>query len=694
MKPTPAAIVALCALALAPAAHAQSPVVIDWDQWSVAHVQAPDLASGGYGLGWAQMETRGETIATAYLMSRGEAAACVGESMLASDVRVHQLGVPERATAWLADQDPEVVSLLTGFADGMNAWLAAHPDRNGALACLSSVTAADPLALVQMTLHVAVVAFGSEQMITSWRDPRGSNAYAVAPSRTADGRSLLLVNPHSAWAAPFLSYETHLITPELNLYGQTFPGLPLPFAGFTDDHGWALTFNDIDGIDAYTLQRVEGGYRFGDEVVPFKSREVTVQVRGVDGTLTSHLVTVLESVHGPVVAETGEKALAVRIAGLDRPGLLGQMLAMWRAEDADAFRAALALQQVPITNTVYADVEGIVGYVFNGLSPNRTGGDRRTWAGILDGSDPALLVEGYLPFEAMPQIFAPASGFVQNANDGPSTASWPAGQVGPIDPLLTADARTPRGRRSLRQLEAAQPLTLDGLGALRQSSVMDAAERARLPLARAALASRDAELRKLGAILEAWDGSTSVDSRGSVLFADWAFRMRRANLDINSASISTQSPLETEAPLVDEARALTELKASGAQLTRLFGTADVEWGTVYRIRRAGLDLPSPVGRDELGAFNAGRYSRIGEGADQGKFLLTEASHFIAEVAFGEEGPEARGLMAYGNADDDSAPGVRTQLEMFSRGEVRPMSFTVDEVVATSVRRETLKTPAH
>jgi hypothetical protein len=51
-------------------------------------------------------------------------------------------------------------------------------------------------------------------------------------------------------------------------------------------------------------------------------------------------------------------------------------------------------------------------------------------------------------------------------------------------------------------------------------------------------------------------------------------------------------------------------------------------------------------------------------------------------------------MAYGNADDDSAPGVRTQIEMFSRSEVRPMSFSVDDVLATSVRRETLQRPAH
>jgi acyl-homoserine-lactone acylase len=259
-----------------------------------------------------------------------------------------------------------------------------------------------------------------------------------------------------------------------------------------------------------------------------------------------------------------------------------------------------------------------------------------------------------------------------------------------IDPLLTDNRHTPRGRRSLRQLEAADALTLDGLDRLRASSTMDAAERARRPLAAAAMASDDADLRRLGAILGGWDGSTTPESRGSVLFADWAYRMERADLDLTHVPIDTISPLATEATLADVARALGELRASGAQIERLFGSADVAWGQVYRIRYAGLDLPSPVGRDELGAFNAGHYQRISEaGPDEGRFILTHASHFIGEVAFGPDGPEARGLLTYGNHDDPEAPDVRRQLEMFSRSEVRAMHFHPKDVNEASIRREIL-----
>lgn len=672
-------------------ARAQSSVTIDWDEWGVAHVQAADLESGAYGLGWSQMEARGGSVAMAYLVSRGEASACLGESWVASDTRIREMGVPARSEAWVTAQEPETKSMFAGFVRGMNAWLDRHPQSEGPMACLGQVRDSDPLAFLQVSLHVAVVAFNADSLVGDWKESRGSNAYAVAPQRTADGRTLLLINPHSGWSAPFLTYETHLITPDLNIYGQTFPGLPLPFAGFTDDHGWAFTFNDIDGVDLYELTLADDGYRFGNDVLPFDRRSDRIQVRLASGELESRTVDVRESVHGPVISEVDGRALAVRIAGLDRPGLYTQLLAMWRADDLDAFRTALAQQQIPITNTVYADADGQILYVFNGLSPIRDRGDRAFWAGVVDGSDPTLVSDGYLPFDAMPQVANPPGGFVQNANDGPSGSTWP-GMIAAtdIDPRLTDNRRTPRGRRSLRQMEATDGLTLDGLDRLRASSTMDAAERARGPLAAAAMASNDAELRRLGAILGAWDGSTTPESRGSVLFADWAYRMDRADVDLTNAPIDTVSPLVTEAPLADVARALEQLRASGTQIERLFGTADVAWGQVYRIRYAGLDLPSPVGRDELGAFNAGHYQRISEaGPDQGRFILTDASHFISEIAFGPDGPEARGLLTYGNHDDPAAPDVRRQLEMFSRSEVRAMHFHTEDVNQASIRREIL-----
>ncbi|MBI1406241.1 MAG: hypothetical protein GC145_08965 [Caulobacter sp.] len=689
----PFAVLLLAILAASQAYPQTAPAVtIDWDDWGVPHVKSDSLEGAGYGMGWAQMEARGESVAQTYLTARGEAAACFGEAAYPADLRIHQLNAPRRAADWLKAQDDESLALNRGFVAGMNGWLAAHPDQKGALACLGEVRQTDPLAALQVILHLGVVAFSADQQLASWREKRGSNAYAVAPARTRDGRPLLLINPHSPWQVPYLVFEEHVSAPGLEAYGATYPGLPLPVMGFTRDHGWAFTFNDVDGVDLYDLTLRPGGYLLDGQTRPFVTRSQTIRVKLASGQIEARTATLLESAQGPVLEIGDGRAVAVRIAGLDRPGLTAQIIAMWRAGSLADFKAALGRQQMPITNVIYANAQGEIFYLFNGLSPKRARGDRAYWAGIVDGTDSALIWTDYVAMADLPQVANPDSGALQNANDGPGYTAWPSA-IDPrmLDPMLTDNLATPRGRRSLRQLTTSGPLDLEGLDTLRASSVMDLAEQARGPLADAARASGDPQLMRLGAILAAWDGSARPDSRGSVLFADWAYRMRRAGVAAIEPSPAPPSPLSIAATLADPTRALSILQESAKGLTTRFGRPDVTWGEVYRIRAAGLDLPSPVGRDELGAFNAGHYGRAtGSGPDAGTFTLESASTFIAEVAFGPDGPEARGLLTYGNSDSPEAPGVQAQLRLFSASKTRPIAFTAQEVAKASRRRETLQ----
>jgi acyl-homoserine-lactone acylase len=655
-----------------------------WDEWGVPHIAADSMYEAAYGAGWAQMSANSQRVAVGYLLARGEAAACMGPDMLDFDRRMHTFGVPGRAAQWFQSQDREPRLMLEGFAAGMNAWIAANPPAGGPLGCLGDVRASDPLGYLQLALHVAVVAFGADQIVEGWTDPRGSNAFAVAPERTVDGRALLFINPHSPWEGPFVSFEQHLTTPDLDIYGMTFPGLPVPIMGFTGDHGWAHTFNDIDSYDLYELELDGEGYRYDGSTHPFQTRQVEIAVRGGDGALATETLDIRESVHGPVLAQQDGRALAVRLAGLDRPHLMRQYLAMARADSLEAFRAALAQQQMPITNTVYANQAGDTFYVFNGLAPARSSGTRAFWAGVVDGSDRELLWTDYLPFEAMPQFENPSSGFVQNSNDGPTTSTWPPVlDMAEWNPTLSDDSRTPRGDRSLRQLLQSEPMSLARMDDLRRSSVMDHAERARPLLAALALASDQEALQQMGQTLDAWDGSTRIEARGAVLFTEWSYRMRRSGLDMFAEASDV---LDIRQTLKNPEQALAHLVSSGAVIAERYGRHDPAWGDVYRIRHAGLDLPSGIGRDELGAYRAGHYSFDRSDA---RFSLNSAAHFIAMVAFGEDGPEARGLMAYGNSERSDAPGVQRQLEMFSAGEVRTMHFNRADVLDAAVLTEPL-----
>jgi acyl-homoserine-lactone acylase len=113
----------------------------------------------------------------------------------------------------------------------------------------------------------------------------GSNAWAIAPTRSASGNAMLLANPHLPWSDFFLWFENHLVGPDFDAYGATLVGMPLVTIGFTDYLGWTHTVNTYDGSDVYELTLEGSGYLFDGEVRDFRSRVETVRVRQREWTL-------------------------------------------------------------------------------------------------------------------------------------------------------------------------------------------------------------------------------------------------------------------------------------------------------------------------------------------------------------------------------------------------------------------------
>ena len=83
----------------------------------------------------------------------------------------------------------------------------------------------------------------------------GSNGAAIAPSRTPDGATRLLVNSHQPYTGPVAWYEAVLQSGQgWHVAGGFFPGSPFMLHGFNAHLGWANTVNDPDLVDIYKLQ--------------------------------------------------------------------------------------------------------------------------------------------------------------------------------------------------------------------------------------------------------------------------------------------------------------------------------------------------------------------------------------------------------------------------------------------------------
>lgn len=206
----------------------------------------------------------------------------------------------------------------------------------------------------------------------------GSNTWALAPSRTGSGKAMLFINPHQPYFGPGQWYEGHVHSDEgLNFSGAGFFASPLPTIGHNERLGWSHTVNEPDIVDVYALTMTGAGrYRWGNGERNTISWSDSLQVK-TDAGLETRTFRFERSHQGPIVAQRDGKPLAVRMAKFEDGGQLEQRYAMSRAQDLDAFKAALGQLASPMFNTMYADADGNIFYAYYGAAPRSR--DRPVW---------------------------------------------------------------------------------------------------------------------------------------------------------------------------------------------------------------------------------------------------------------------------------------------------------------------------
>jgi len=667
------------ALILSSAAMTSKPTEILWDTWSVPHIFARNSPELFQALGWAQMQSHGDLILRLYGQARGKAAEYWGEDYLDSDRQVLTMGVRERADQWYDRQTPEIRNYLNAFVAGMNAYAKEHSDRlSDEVKIVLPVTPTDVLAHIQRVVHFTFL-IGSNVSVSPalqrWQG--GSNAWAIAPSRSASGNTLLLMNPHLPWSDRFLFYEVQLKSPDIDAYGCTLMGMPMLVMGFNDRLGWTHTVNPHNGWGLYELTLVEGGYRFDGEVRELETEVKTFQVKQPDGTLREEKFPVRRAVQGPIVAQKGDRAIALRVTGLDEAGILAQYWQMIRAKNFDEFEAALKPLQLPFFSVIYGDRDGHIFHLFNGRIPKRPQGDWETWQHPVPGDTSATLWTETHPYADLPRVLDPPSGWLQNANDPPWTTTFP--------PVLNSDDYPSyfsprflhlRGQRSVKLLQESDRLSLESLIAKKFDTRMELADRVLDDLIAAAREGSQLA-RKAANVLSAWDRQANADSRGAVLFAFWA---RAMNFDFlpNPALFAQpwdeSNPLQTPAGLRDWKAAVTTLETAARQVQEEYGRLDIPWGDVFRLRVGDADLPATGGDGNWGIFSVLQFSPT----DNDRFTATFGDTYIAAIEFADP-PRARVLLTYGNETQPGSSDRDRQISLYANKTLRPVWRTRSEI---------------
>lgn len=670
-----AASTAMTASVAAPSAKWGAGEIL-WDSFGVPHIYAKTEEGGFYGFGYAQAQSHGNLLLRMYGESRARAAEYWGEKYESQDKWLVANDVPARSVQWFRQQTPQMQKNLEAFAAGINAYAAAHPDRIAAeVKVVLPLKGVDIIAHAQRLMNFGYIASDRKVLADpSINEAGGSNAWAVAPSRSASGKAMLLANPHLPWAPSQLTYyEAQITAPGLAIYGATQVGLPVLRFGFNNDLGFTNTVNTMQGFTSYQLTLEGNGYRFDGKVLPFKSETKSYKVKQADGTLKTVSFEQKSTVHGPVFTlPDGKTVIALKVAGLDRSGVLEQYLDMGKARDWATFEKALRKMQVVMFNIIYADRAGHILYLDNGLLPKHASGDLKYWSAPVPGDTSATLWKDVHSYDDMPKLFDPATGFVQNANDPPWLATWPRAldpkafpaYVAPVGPM------SQRAQMSVKLMTKTPKISFDDFVSRKLTTTSLMAERMLPDLLAAATGSNDADVQAATALLEDWDHRFEPDSRAALLFETWAgiFAPRNFTDQSNYAVKWTlDDPLETPRGLKDPAAAVAMLKQAVAKTKQLYGAIDRPYGDVSRFHIGDVSVPANGGFGNTGVFRTITWGPM----KNGERTPVHGETWVSMVEFGTP-LKAVGLMSYGNSSQPGSKHNSDQLQLLADKKFRSL----------------------
>lgn len=658
------------------------------DTWGVPHIYADTLADAAFALGYAQAEDRIEDIFINIRTAAGTMAEVFGPAHAEQDYIMKVLRNAERCAQYWKTAPKHIRQLGDRFIQGVEQYLNEHPERRPAFAtdlhgwqCLAVGRA--------MNLMFPLEDLMGDLRRKAYAPGIGSNAFAVAPSRSAQKCAILMADPHLEWKGMAVFYEARLHAGKHGLCGYWLVGSALPITGHTTHVAWANTLGSPDTSDVYMVKVNPENplqYQYNGEWRDFEASMIAVEVKGQPAVEKPALY----SVHGPVIEEpdpaTG-KAYCAASPYFESMGALEELYRQCTARSCEEFYRALAMRQIMGRNCVFADRNGNIQYVRAGCTPIRPEGDLN-WSAPIPGGSDATRWQGFHDIADLVQIKNPAQGYFQNCNTAPSTmmkhSPMTRDKYTPYIYNLSWEAMTQRGER-LRQLldpdksvtkEEAMAYTVDVYDVLAEP--WKKALRAALKTVGASRESDGEFMETVKAIL-GWDGQFTRDSVVAPIVRYWRVKCDKA---VPVLDIANGKALGKD----DQVKLLDLLAAALAEMEARYGSQEVAWGDINLIGRAGKYFPCPGA--ELGGWSQKAMTEtvfdVGvreEPEGSGKYVAFAGSSAILLTFLHADGIESYSICNWGQSADPQSPHYVDQAEqLYAERKFKPTWFNKEDLM--------------
>jgi penicillin G amidase len=348
----------------------------------------------------------------------------------------------------------------------------------------------------------------------------GSNNWVVSGRRTKSGAPILCNDPHLELSFPSVWFEMQLNSPNVNVYGATFPGAPNVIIGFNDSIAWGVTNAQRDVKDFYEIKfrdESKKQYWYNGQWVDSKIRIDTYHVRGRNDFYD----TVAYTVFGPVMydrsfmsRDSSSKNIACKWAAHDPSNEGLTFFKLNRAKNYRDYLEAIKEFTCPAQNFVFASKSGDIALWQQGRFPARWWGQGMM---IMPGEDSSYQWQGHIPQEENPhvhEIDSTGRGFLVSANQRPVDSTYPY--------YIPGNYITPRGISIVHQLQNMEQVTTEDMMQLQNNNFNVTAEDARpLLLKYVRENDLDSSAKKYLAIFRSWDLTADAQSKGQTIYDTW-----------------------------------------------------------------------------------------------------------------------------------------------------------------------------
>ena len=252
----------------------------------------------------------------------------------------------------------------------------------------------------------------------------GSNSWVIAADKTKNGKVIFANDPHIGFSQPSVWYQSHIKTPDYEMYGYSLALTPFPLLGHNRDYAYGLTMFENDDVDFYIEKNNPENlneYETPTGFSTYKTVQKTIKIKGAPDTT----FTVKISRHGPIMNNLlkqidDQRPIAMQwiYKKTDTQHLdVGYQIS--HAKSLHDFKEGAKLLHAPGLNMMYGDAKDNIAWIASGkLYKYRDSINTKLYLDGASGKDEIL---SYVDFEDNPQSINPASNYVYSSNNQPDT---------------------------------------------------------------------------------------------------------------------------------------------------------------------------------------------------------------------------------------------------------------------------------